>query len=75
MDTVTVELPGHGEFKALRLTVERINSNDTKVQLAKHIADIYGGNTGESSSYTYWLKNYSKYVLAVVLAGLTEPRN
>jgi hypothetical protein len=71
--TVAVELPGHGEFAT---SVEFVTKLDamSKHDLARNIADAYGGGCGKASTRAYWL-TYPRTLLAIVYGGLVEPRN
>jgi len=70
---VTVELPGHGEFKTTLDAVAKAE-RATKRQLAQMIADAYGGGCGKASTQAYWLI-YPKAILTIVYGGLVTPKN
>lgn len=72
-NTIAIELAGHGQFITSLEVVTRFDDY-TKRELAKHIAEAYGGGCGSASTITYWL-TYSRSVLAIVYGGMVEPRD
>lgn len=66
----TLELQGHGEFKAKDVEVQR-NMRESKRYLVQTIADMHHVTDGTKA---YWLR-MPKMTLAVVLAGLQYPLN
>lgn len=78
--TIAIELPGHGEFATSIEFAAKIDGKAAdcvwmgKRDLARNIADAYGGNMGDASSVSYWMR-YPRTVLVIVYGGMVEPRN
>jgi hypothetical protein len=74
-DAITVTLAEHGEFKSRRFNVEHAVRHFTKPQLVQCIVDAYAGSTDKLSTTKQHWNAYSKFVLAIVYAGMQQPLN
>lgn len=72
-NTIAIELQGHGLFVSSVDAVTKHSAKSAYV-LAKLIASAYGGGCGKASTVAYW-RAYARPVLAVVYAGLVDPRD
>lgn len=71
-NSLSVTLQGHGTF-ATSLCWIRQTDHYTKRELARMIAEAYGGGCGDSSHPTYWLRTFPKGVLQIVYHGMVHP--
>lgn len=73
MYPVSIEVPGHGQFKCRLGDARHANRSYTKRALAKAIATSYEGNK-DFSVVKHWLV-MDKWMLAVIYCGLIAPLN
>jgi len=71
---ITIDIPGHGEFKARLGDVKYAHRVYGKRALAKAIVEGYGGGCGLASTQQHWLV-FEKWELAIVYCGMISPLN